>query len=274
MTNWKNRTSGAKALISPAFSGTAEAVPFVQSLPSTCKASISQSRHRAERQDGVQSTKSEGLRKSNFYLCLPGAVGNHIQVTFRIRLRAVRGRGQAPVARGQPRGSALDRPRRSQGVTVHGFGRTYGQGRGVAPENVMDGCSLHAVIGLSCGSVSIDVANLLGGQTAISQRGSESTGSAFGGRLGDVACIGRHAEAYDLRQWLRSASQGALERLQNQHGGAFPQDHSGAVGREGPAGIGADHAHRFPGLQSTQEKRRFTASGNGQGSCSGTHHPE
>ena len=31
MTNWKNRTSGAKALIDLAIYGTAEAVPFVRS---------------------------------------------------------------------------------------------------------------------------------------------------------------------------------------------------------------------------------------------------
>ena len=47
-----------------------------------------------------------------------------------------------------------------------------------------------------------------------------------------MAGIRRHAEADNLSQGRGSAGQRPLQRLQNQHGGAFAQNHAGAILRK------------------------------------------
>src|SRR5580698_5609057 len=130
------------------------------SLRGTDERSVAGSVPGAEGQDGVQATEGEGLRESNLCPHWAGLVGYYVQITVRIRLHVIRRGRQHAVAQGQYRGHRFDRSRRSKGVTVHRLGRTDGEGS-VATEDRMDGLCLHTVIRLSCGSMRVDIANLL-----------------------------------------------------------------------------------------------------------------
>ena len=80
-----------------------------------------------------------------------------------------------------------------------------------------------------------------------------------GKRLRDVVRVGRHAEAHDLAENFRAASARAFQRLQNQTRAAFAQNQPAPFLRKGPAGIGRNHAHRFPRFQEAETEHGFAA---------------
>ena len=132
---------------------------------------------------------------------------------------------------------------------------------GVRAEYRADGGGFGGIVGQRAGAVRVDVADRFRRDAGVAQGRAHGPRRALGGRLGDVAGVGRHAEADDLGVNARAARARGFERLQHQHGRAFAQNHAAAVLRKRPAGIGRHHAHGLPGFQNAEAERRFAAAG-------------
>ena len=142
----------------------------------------------------------------------------------------------------------------------------------VGAEDEPDGGSFDAVVHFGRGAVGVDVADLLRGEAGIAQGHAHGARGALGGGLGDMAGVGGHAEADDLRDGPGAAGERGLERLEHQHGGAFAQYQSAAIARKGPAGVLADDPHGFPSLEIAEVERSLAAAGDGDRARAGAHH--
>ncbi len=75
----------------------------------------------------------------------------------------------------------------------------------------------------------IDVTNRLGWCPSVRQRGAHRTGGAFGKGLGQMVRVRGHSEAGDLPPDARSTGSSVIQRLKDQHPGAFTQDQPSPV---------------------------------------------
>ena len=222
----------------------------------------------------LRPPKAKELERQASTCCARAALGTKSRSQAGSGLRVVhRGRDDA-VGQGEGGGGSFDGSGGAQGVGVHGLGGADGELVRVGAEDEADGGGFGAVVDLGRGAVGVDVADLLRGEAGIAQGHAHGAGGALGGGLGDVAGIGGHAEADDLRDGPGAAGERGLQRLQHQHGGAFAQHQAAAVGGEGAAGVLADDAHGLPGLEIAEVERSLAAAGDGHGGDAGTHHLE
>src|SRR6185312_6117838 len=102
------------------------------------------------------------------------------------------------MAKGENGGQGFERSGGPDGVPVQGFGGTDGDVGGAGAEELVDGGGFRGVVGLGTGAVGVDVVHLVNGSVGVGKSFAHGGGCAFGGRLGDVVSIGRHAKADDL----------------------------------------------------------------------------
>ena len=151
----------------------------------------------------------------------------------------------------QQRRHRFQSARGAQRVPVHGLGGADHQLASVFTENISDSFCFGDIIGSSARSMGIDVTNRIGRGLGISQRGAHRTGGPFGKWLGQVVRVRGHSEACDLPPDARSTGLRVVQRLKQQHPGAFPQDQPSPVARNGRQVSGAtirmaSHAFRKP----------------------------
>jgi len=100
-------------------------------------------------------------------------------------------------------------------------------------------------------SVGIDITKTALSPTRVPYRASHRPCCTIRRWLRDVTRIRRHAEPDDLRQGPCPACDGRFKRFENQHRATLTQYQARSIGRTWAAGILADHTHRLPRLQAT-----------------------
>src|ERR1700722_13557153 len=141
-------------------------------------------REGAEGDDGVQSTKGEGIGERGFDPQGARLIGDVIEVTFGIRFVVIRGGRQNAVMQREYGGNGLERAGGAEGVAVHRFRGADADFVGVCAEDIADGTAFHWIVAGGAGAVGVDVADVLGGEAGLLERAAPRAGWPLHGRLG------------------------------------------------------------------------------------------
>src|ERR1700678_1683663 len=212
----------------------------------------------AEGDDRVEAAEGERIGEGRFDSQGARFIGDVIEVTFGVGLVVIRGGRQNAVMQREHSGDGFERASGAEGVAVHRFGRTDADFISVRAEDFADGAAFHRIIAGSASAVGVDVAYRFESDPAFLERSAHGPRGTLHGGLGEVMRVGRHAKAANLGADLCATRLGYIHGLQDHHRTAFTQNQAAAVLAEGPAGIGCDDAHGFPGFQHADGEHRFT----------------
>ena len=218
--------------------------------------SVIQSAHGNHR---IEATESKRVRKSGTYWHLHRTVKQVVKVAIRVRLRKICRRWRNAVSYRKECGHELDRRCCPHGVAVHRLCRRDHQVVRMRPEHFANCPSLGHIVRRRPGTVSVDIANLLGAHPGAIQRVHHCTHRSVSRRMKEVRRVRRHAETRQLRVWPNAALRRIVDRLDHHHCCAFPKNHAPPVLAERAASIGSHNPESLPTLQRAEGDARIRA---------------
>src|SRR5580704_15307651 len=192
-----------------------------------------------EDQGGVGAAEAEGIGEGVGDFGFTGDIGNVVEVAGRVGLFVIGGGRHDLVTECEDADAGFEAAGAAEQVAGHGFRGADGNFFGAVAEDAFERGGFDGVADGSGGAVSVDVADVVGGDAGIFQGGVRdaiAAVAAFGG-LSDVVGVTGHTVADNFGENIRAAFLGDFEGFENHDAGAFADDEAVAVGFEGAAGV-------------------------------------
>src|SRR5271170_6853831 len=192
-----------------------------------------------EEQGGVGAAEAEGIRERVGNFRFARVIGNVIEVALRVGFFVIYGGRHDLVAKSQHADAGFEASGAAEQMTGHGFRRADGYFFGARAEDAFERFGFDGVADGRGSAVRIHVADVIGRNARVFQRGHRDAIAAVAvlGGLGDVISVARHSVADNFRQNFRATALRVFQSFQNHHAGTLADNEAVAISIEGAAGV-------------------------------------